>query len=117
MMVSTASTAGTSHRPRPIPVGRPTREERYQAQRTRAARLVAAGLWLAVPAIIALIVGLAVPRFVGVVRVEALGVGGALLLAAGVLLLRGRVEIGRARQAYVEGRRLHAVRVDWSGAS
>jgi len=117
MMVSTASTAGTSQRQRPIPVGRPTREERYRAQRTRAARLVAAGLWLAVPAIIALIVGLAVPRFVGVVRVEALGVGGAFLLAAGALLLRGRVEIGRARQAYVEGRRLHAVRVDWSGAS
>jgi len=114
MMLSSAATPET---PRLIPATRPTREERYRAQQTRAARLVTAGLWLAVPAIIALIVGLAVPRFVGVVRVEALGVGGALLLAAGALLLRGRVEIGWARQAYVEGRRLHAVRVVWSGAS
>ncbi len=117
MILSTASTTETSKTPRLVLAGRPTREERYQAQRTRAARLVAAGLWLAVPAIVALLVGLALPLFVGAVRVEALGVGGALLLAAGALLLRGRVEIGRARQAYVEGRRLHAVRVDWSGAS
>jgi len=117
MMVSTASTAGTSQRPRLIPVGRPTREKRYRAQRTRAARLVTAGLWLAVPAIVALIVGLALPLFMGAIRMEALGVGGALLLAAGALLLRGRVEIGRARQAYVEGRRFHAVRVDQGGAA
>jgi hypothetical protein len=114
MMVSSAATPGT---PRLIPATRPTREERYRAQQTRATRLVAAGLWLAVPAIVALIVGLALPLFVGAIRVEALGVGGALLLTAGALLLRGRAEIGRARQAYVKGRRLHAVRVDRSGAS
>jgi hypothetical protein len=113
MMLSSASTPGT---PRLIPATRPTREERYRAQQTRATRLVAAGLWLAVPAIVALIVGLALPLFVGVVRVEALGVDGALLLAAGGLRLRGRVEIGRARQADAE-RRLHAVRVDRGGAS
>ena len=52
------------------------------------------------------------PLFVGALRVEALGGGGALLGVAGVLVLRGRVEIERARRAYVEGRRLHAVRVD-----
>jgi len=98
-------------------VGRPTREERYRAQRVRAARLVAAGLWLSVPAIVALIMGLALPLFVGVVRVEALGIGGVLLLAATGLLLRSRVEIGRARRAYREGRRVHAVRVERGGAS
>ncbi len=99
-----------------IPAARPTREERYRAQRVRAARLVAAGLWLAVPALVALIVGLALPLFVGVVRVEALGIGGVLLLAAGGLLFRGRVEIDRARRAYAE-RPLHAMRVDRGGAS
>jgi len=113
MMLSTASTPGTS---RTIPAARPTREERYRAQRVRAARLVAAGLWVAVLALVALIVGLVMPLFVGVVRVETLGVGGALLLVAAGLLLRGRVEIGRARQASAE-RRLHAVRVDRGGAS
>jgi hypothetical protein len=111
------STAATPKAPQLIPAARPTREERYRAQRVRAARLVAAGLWLAVPAIVACIVGLALPLFVGVVRVEALGIGGALLLAAGGLLLRGRVEIGRARRAYVESRRLHAVRVERGDAS
>ena len=53
MMGSMASTAGASPKPRLIPGGRPTREERYRAQRTRAARLIAAGLWLqAVPAFV-----------------------------------------------------------------
>jgi len=113
MMLSTASTPGTS---RMIPAARPTREERYRVQRVRAARLVAAGLWVGVLALVALIVGLVMPLFVGVVRVETLGVGGALLLVAAGLLLRGRVEIGRARQASAE-RRLHAVRVDRGGAS
>ncbi len=113
MMLSTAATPGT---PRLIPATRPTREERYRAQQTRATRLVAAGLWLAVPAIVALIVGLALPLFVGVVRVEALGVGGVLLLVAGGLMLCGRREMRRARRAYAE-RRLHAVRVDWGGAA
>ncbi len=112
MMLST-STPGT---PRMITAARPTRAEQYRAQRVRATRLVAAGLWVAVLALVALIVGLGMPLFVGVVRVETLGVGGALLLAAGGLMLRGRVEIGRARQAYAE-RRLHAVRVDRGGAS
>jgi len=111
-MRATASTPGTPKTPRLIPAGRPTREQRYRAQRVRAARLVAAGLWLAVPAIVALIVGLTVPLVAGVVREEALGVGLVLLLAAGALLLRGRVEMGRARRAYVEGRRLHAVPID-----
>ncbi len=113
MMLSTASTPGT---PQLITAARPTREEQYRAQRVRAMRLVAAGLWLVAPALVALIVGLALPLFVGVVRVETLGVGSALLLAAGGLLLRGRIEIGRARGAYAE-RRLHAVRVDRGGAS
>jgi len=114
MMRSTAATLGTPKTPRSIPATRPTREERYRAQRTRAARLVAAGLWLAVPAIVALIVALLL--FVGAVRVEALGAGGALLLVAGGLMLRGRREMRRARRAYAE-RRLHAVRVDWGGAA
>ncbi len=114
MMVSTASTAGTSQRPRPIPVGRPTREERYRARRARAARLVTAGLWLTVPALVALIVGLALPLFVGAIRMEVLGAGSALLLAAGALLLCGRREMQRARRASLE-RRLHAVRVDRGG--
>ncbi len=117
MMVSTASTPGTPKTPRLIPTARPTREERYRARRARAARLVTAGLWLAVPAVVALIAGLALPLFVGAIGVEALGASGALLLAAGALLLRGHVETGRARQAYVEGRRLHAVRVDRGGVS
>jgi len=108
MMLSTASTPRT---PQLIPVARPTRAEQYRAQRVRAARLVAAGLWLAVLALVAFIVGLALPLFVGAVGVEALGVGGALLLAAAGLLLRGRLEMRRARRAYAE-RRLHAVRVD-----
>jgi len=98
--------------PRMIPAARPNREEQYRAQRARAARLVAAGLWLAVPAIVALVVGLTVPLFAGVVRVEALGVGLVLLLAAGALLLHGCIEMGRARRAYAEGRRLHAVPID-----
>jgi len=113
MMLSTASTPGT---PRMITAARPTREEQYRGQRVRATRWVAAGLWLVVLALVALIVGMALPLFVGVVRVETLGVGGMLLLAAVGLLLRGRVEIGRARQTYAE-RRLHAVRVDRGGAS
>lgn len=112
MMHSPASPAGTPKTPRLVPVGRPNREQRYRAQHARAARLVAAGLWLAVPAIVALVVGLAVPLFAGVVRVEALGVGLVLLLAAGALLLRGCVERGRARPVYAEGRRLHAVPID-----
>ncbi len=116
MMRSTAATLGPPQTPRPISAARPTREERYRAQRTRAARLVAAGLWLAVPAIVALIVGLALPLFVGLVRVEALGIGGVLLLVAGGLLLRGRRAMRRARRAYAE-RPLHAVRMDRSGAA
>ncbi len=99
-----------------VSAARPTREERYQAQRARAARLVALSLWVAVPAIVALIVGLALPLFVGIVRVEARGVGGVLLLIAGGLMLCGRREMRRARRAYAE-RRLHAVRVDWGGAA
>jgi len=113
MMLSTASTSKT---PRLIPATRPTREERYRAQWVRAARLVAAGLWLVVLTLVALIVGLVMPLFVGVVRVEALGTGGALLLAAAGLLLRARIEIRWARQAYAE-RHLHAVRVDRGSAS
>jgi len=116
MMLSTASTPGTLRTPQLTTAARPTREEQYRAQRVRAMRLVAAGLWLVVPALVALIVGLALPLFVGVVRVETLGVGGALLLSAAGLLLRGCVETGRARRAYVE-RRLHAVRVDRGGTS
>ncbi len=116
MMRSTAATLGTPKTPRSIPAARPTREERYRAQRTRAARLVAAGLWLAVPALVALIEGLALPLFVGLVRVEVLGTGGVLLLVAGGLLLRGRREMRRARRAYAE-RRLHAVRADRGGVS
>ena len=117
MMRSTVAPLGTPKAPRLIPATRPTREERYRAQRARAARLVAVSLWLAVPALTALIVGVTLPLFVGAIRVEALGGSGALLVVAGALLLRGRVEIGRARRAYVEGRRLHAVRVDRGQAS
>ena len=105
------SPAATPRTPRMIPAARPTREERYRAQRARAARVVAAGLWLAVPAVVALVVGLAVPLFAGVVRVEMCGAGLLLLLAAGALMLRGRVEVRRARRAYAEERRVHAVPV------
>ncbi len=111
-MLSTVSTVST---PRMIPAARSTREDRYRAQRARAARVVAAGLWLAVPAIVALIVSLAVPLFAGVVRAEVRGAGLLLLLAAGALALRGRVEMGRARRAFVEGRRVHAVPVGRGG--
>jgi len=111
-----SSTAATPRAPRMVSATRPTREERYQAQRARAARLVALSLWVAVPAIVALIVGLVMPLFVGAVRLEALGTGGVLLLVAGGLLLRGRREMRRARRAYAE-RRLHAVRADRGGVS
>jgi len=100
-----------------IPAARPPREERYRAQRARAARVVAAGLWLAVPALVALVVSLAVPLFAGVVRAEVRGAGLILLLIAGALVLRGRVEMGRARRAYAEGRRVHAVPVGRAGMS
>jgi len=94
-----------------IPAARPTREDRYRAQRARAARVVAAGLWLAVPAIVALVVSLAVPLVAGVVRAELRGVGVILLLVAGALVLRGRLGIRRTRRAYAEERRVHAVPV------
>jgi len=97
-------------------VARPNREERYRAQQARAARVVATGLWLAVAAVVALVVGVAVPLFAGVVRAELCGAGLALLLAAGALVLRGRVEIGRARRAYAEGQRVHAVPINRGGA-
>lgn len=86
MALSTA-TASTPRKPRVIPAARPTREERYRAQRAQAARVVAAGLWLAVPAIVALAVGLAVPLLAGIVRAELRGAGLILLLAAGALVL------------------------------
>ncbi len=111
-----SSTAATPRAPRMVSAARPTREERCQAQRARAARLVALSLWVAVPAIVALIVGLVMPLFVGAVRLEALGTGSVLLLVAGGLLLRGRREMRRARRAYAE-RPLHAVRVDRGGAA
>ncbi len=94
-----------------IPAARPTREERYRAQRARAGRVVAAGLWLVVPAVVALVVGWAVPLFAGVVRAELRGAGLILLFAAGALVLRGRLGIRRARRAYAEERRVHAVPV------
>lgn len=108
MALSTAATPRTPRTPRMIPAARPTREDRYRAQRARAARVVAAGLWLAVPAIVALVVGLAVPLLAGVVRAELRGVGLILLLVAGALVLHGRIGMGRARRAYAEGRRVHA---------
>jgi hypothetical protein len=110
------STAATPRAPQTIPAARPTRAERYHVRRARATRVVAAGLWLAVPALVALVAGLVVPLGAGAVRAEVLGAGLALLLAAGAVMVRGGVEIGRARRAYEEGRRVHAVPVGRGGA-
>jgi len=87
-------------------------ETRYRTRVAHADRLVDGGLWLAVPAVVALVVGVCVPLLGEMTRLGVSGGGLLALLAAGRLVLRGRSEAGRARWADTARWRVHAVRVN-----
>jgi len=86
-------------------------ETHYRTRMARAGRLVDGGLWLAVPAVVALVVGVCAPLLGGMPRLDVIAGGLLALLAAGGLVLQGRSEAGRARRADSARWRVHAVRV------
>jgi len=101
----------TRRPPTTRPTVPPGAETRYRTRMARAGRLMDGGLWLVVPAVVVLVVGVCALLLGGTLRLDVIAGGLLALLAAGGLVLRGRSEAGRARRAAPVRWRVHAVRV------
>jgi len=101
----------TRRPPTTRPTVPPGAETRYRTRMARAGRLMDGGLWLVVPAVVVLVVGVCALLLGGTLRLDVIAGGLLALLAAGGLVLRGRSEAGRARRVATARWRIHAVRV------